>query len=128
MTPTARAAFTADLRPLIIEAQDVLPAPLEGAPRDVFFPSGAVISSGIRWRDRAVEVRGIGIEGMIGAERLSRTERSPFELVCVVAGTMSSMPATLFAKYLKEHESIRAVMDRYDESVVMEMARSVACN
>jgi CRP-like cAMP-binding protein len=122
-----RISFTADLLQTHLRTLDVL-AGADNRSARVHFSTGAVVSLICISNGSAVDVRGIGIEGMLGAEALRATENGRYKLVCQIGGSILSMPMATFARHYEQHVGLRRIIAQYSTSVVANVTQSVACN
>lgn len=122
-----RHPLLADLETVEIRSTDRLGAGPKRS-KSVYFPTGAVISAVCHSRGQETDVRGVGREGMIGADILCGIEIRPFDYRCQIGGTMLRMPAIAFTRYLTKHRDLRRILSTYSDSVLAVTARSVACN
>ncbi len=76
----------------------------------------------------AIEVRGVGCEGMLGSGILATTENSRFNVTCQISGSMLFMTTSMFASHADRSASLKGVVSRYVVGVLAFMAQSVACN
>lgn len=122
-----RKIFLTDLVRVEIDRFAVLSTTKSGLP-NAYFPVGAVISCICVSGSSAVEVRGVGSEGMFGAHALHATEHPRFERVCQIGGEMLWMPGHTFVKHLASTAGLSDIVARYSVSVMTLVAQSVACN
>ena len=127
LTLKERRPLFADLTRVEIASSEVLPATSERHAH-VYFPTGAVLASVCASNGAAVEVRGVGIEGMLGLAALHAAEHPRFELACQIGGTLLRMPASAFVQHLARDESLRRIIARYSTNALTFMTQSVACN
>ena len=126
MAPSQRKTLGSELQSMKIGAHDVLAASGLSL-SNVFFPTGAVISVTAVSNKATIEVRGVGSEGMLGADALRAIERR-FDLACQIGGSMLYMPVSTFRHFTEKHVLLRNLVSRYSMSVLAQMTQSVLCN
>ncbi len=95
----------------------------------VYFPLSGVISLLIALKaGETVEVATTGNEGVVGTSLLLGTERSSFKAVCQVTGQALKMRADAFRRSVEEHPELGALVRRYAQALVDQIAQTTACN
>ncbi len=95
----------------------------------VYFPLSGVISLLITLKaGETVEVATTGNEGVVGTSLLLGTERSSFKAVCQVTGQALKMRADAFRRSVEEHPELGALVRRYAQALVDQIAQTTACN
>jgi len=122
-----RKAFVADLTPTEIAAHSVLAAAGRPMP-EVHFPVGAVISALYQSGGMAIEIHGVGREGMLGSDVLFAPEHIRFDLVCQIPGSLLSMPYTTFKAHIQQSDALARTLSLYSLSVLAFLTQSAACN
>jgi hypothetical protein len=126
MAPSERKTLDGELQSMTIGAHDVLSASRLSL-SNVFFPTGAVISMTGISNKSIIEVRGVGSEGMLGADALRAIEHR-FELACQIGGSMLYMHVSTFRHFIEKHVLLRNLVSRYSMSVLALMTQSILCN
>jgi CRP-like cAMP-binding protein len=95
----------------------------------VYFPINGVISLVIFMEnDQAVEVGTIGKEGMVGLPVFLRAERTPDQAFSQIPGDALRMPAEVFTQEVLPEGPFRALLHRYTQALMVQIAQSSACN
>jgi hypothetical protein len=121
-----RKRFVRDLQRVDLKVDDLVSAAGKNL-AGVYFPVGAVISAVCTSEDAQMDVHGVGCEGMLGSDVLLGVERSRFELVCQISGTLLYMPTASFQLHMQRHAGLQRLVARYAFDVLALMAQSVAC-
>jgi len=125
-------AALASLRPhleLVHLAQhDTIVAPAH--PIDaVYFPETAVVSFVNTFEDGGtVEVGSAGCEGMVGLSVFLGARTSPVTVLTLIPGTASRMDAQAFARLTTGPGALHAMMLRYTQVYLTQVAQTAACN
>ncbi len=94
----------------------------------MYFPTSAVISLLYRTDELALDVYGVGCEGMLGGGGVLEQRSRHFNLVCQIGGTVLSMPLAKFQKHLRGDERLRDILRVYQQRTVSDIIQSVVCN
>ena len=123
----SRLSFVADLQSIDIDARSRLAN--AGSPMlTVYFPIGAVISAVFESKGASMEIHGVGLDGMLGADITFAPERIRFDLVCQIAGPMLSMPYGTFKAHTQRNAALARALALYSMSVLAFLTQSAACN
>lgn len=97
--------------------------------RDVYFPTGGIISLLAAVEDRAtLEVGIVGREGMVGLPAFMGVKTSANRAVVQGAGTAMSMKVAAFRKECDNGGSLTRLLRRYSHSRLTQIAQGAACN
>jgi CRP-like cAMP-binding protein len=97
--------------------------------RDVYFPTGGIISLLAAVEDRAtLEVGIVGREGMVGLPAFMGVKTSANRAVVQGAGTAMSMKVAAFRKECDNGGSLTRLLQRYSHSRLTQIAQGAACN
>ncbi len=101
-----------------------------GAPLDeIYFPQSGMISLMVVTSDgRAVEISTIGREGAVGLHGALGARFSFTRAITQIGGRFSTIPASRFAQFVREHASVRDLIVRYTELLWIEAQQIAACN
>ena len=107
--------------------QELIPA---GAPVEVIhFPDTAVASVVATMHDgMPVEVATIGVEGFVGLAAFLGTESLPMTVLVQVPGDAHRMDVALFRQAVESTPRLAALIHRYIQGLVVQIAQTVACN
>jgi CRP-like cAMP-binding protein len=102
---------------------------VEGEPmRDVYFPTGSVISLVTTLADGArLEVGIIGKEAMLGTSILLGVNVSPQHAVVQGGGSALRMGAAAFRRHCKRDTHVRELMNRFVHVLMEQLAQTAAC-
>ena len=114
--------------PVQLHARDVLYEP--GMPAlHAYFPVGAVVSIVSTMESGAsAEVAVVGREGLVGLDSVLGTVQSPTSAVVQFAGTALRVSASQLRTERLRRSSVRAIVDRYTEAYLIQLAQTAACN
>lgn len=124
--PADRTSFAADLTSIDIQAHDHVCTAGKRLTH-AYFPTGAVISALCASNGKAMEVHGIGREGMLGPGVLFAEGNVQFDLMCQIGGSMLYMPSSRFAEHLQANTGLQRAIAIYSLGVVGFLAQSIAC-
>ena len=97
--------------------------------RYVYFPQTAVFSVISVMRDnRAAEVGTVGNEGFVGLSVFLGADSMPSECLAQVAGDASRMEADAFRGAVAGSPALAALMGRYTQAFMVQVAQTAACN
>ena len=97
--------------------------------RDVYFPTGGIISLLAAVEDRAtLEVGIVGREGMVGLPAFMGVKTSANRAVVQGAGTAMRMKVAAFRKECDNGGSLTRLLRRYSHSRLTQIAQGAACN
>jgi len=95
----------------------------------VYFPISGIISMVCLMEDgQAVEVGTVGNEGMVGLPVFLGAERSPSQAFSQVPGETLRMTAEHFTQEVLAQAPFRALLHRYTQALIVQIAQSSACN
>jgi CRP-like cAMP-binding protein len=95
----------------------------------VYFPLSAVISVLAKMREGvAVEIATVGREGMVGLEVFLGGEQTPASAYCQIAGRAARIGADAFREIVRDSAPLTALLLRYTQAMLTQVAQSVACN
>ena len=128
LPPASRERLLASCELVNLERDSILVR--AGDPIDyVYFPQSAVISLLIMMADgSSVESATIGFEGMVGAPLVLGDEVSPYDVTVQLGGDALRIPAASLRRLMDEDPTLRSVLLRYVEVLLVQMARNTACN
>jgi CRP-like cAMP-binding protein len=97
--------------------------------RDVFFPETAVLSLILTMADgAAVEAATVGNEGVVGLSAFLGNAAMSTRCLTQIAGDAQRLPAITFLRVLAQSPGLGAVLGRYTQAFINQLAQSVACN
>jgi CRP-like cAMP-binding protein len=115
------------LEPIALKLRDVL-YEVEEPIRAVYFVTSGVASIiSIDADGRSIEVATIGNEGMVGIPVILGAKRTPGRAFCQVPGSALRMPAERFREALDRSPSLLAVLLRYTQSFINQLAQNASC-
>lgn len=95
----------------------------------IYFPRTAVFSMISIMRDgAAAEVGTVGDEGVVGLPALLGVDASPTRTLVQIAGDAGRMPVRAFHAAVAQNDALRALLLRYTQSYLNQVAQSAACN
>jgi CRP-like cAMP-binding protein len=95
----------------------------------VYFPLSAVISVLAKMHEGvAVEIATVGREGMVGLEVFLGGEQMPASANCQIAGRAARIGADAFREVVRDSAPLTALLLRYTQAMLTQVAQSVACN
>ena len=95
----------------------------------VYFPLSGVLSLVVVMTSgESVEVTTVGNEGILGTPVFLGAGSSPMKAFCQVAGQALRMRADDFLRSLDEHPELAALVRRYTQAMVSQIAQTSACN
>jgi CRP-like cAMP-binding protein len=94
----------------------------------VYFPVGAVISLLYQTKTSALDVYGVGCDGMIGDGGVLEQQSERYNLVCQIGGTMLSMPRATFEKHARTDPALRNAVRLYQDRTISGIIQCVVCN
>ena len=97
--------------------------------RDVFFPETAVLSLILTMADgAAVEAATVGNEGVVGLSAFLGNGAMSTRCLTQIAGDAQRLPAITLLRVLAQSPALGAVLGRYTQAFINQLAQSVACN
>jgi CRP-like cAMP-binding protein len=97
--------------------------------RHVYFPETAVLSLIIVMDDgSAVEAATVGNEGMAGLSAFLGDGAMSTQCLAQIAGDAQRIPAAALAKAIVDSPALDALLRRYAQAFINQVAQSVACN
>ena len=97
--------------------------------RDVFFPETAVLSLILTMADgAAVEAATVGNEGVVGLSAFLGDGAMSTRCLTQIAGDAQRLPAITLLRVLAQSPALGAVLGRYTQAFINQLAQSVACN
>ncbi|MBV9859956.1 MAG: Crp/Fnr family transcriptional regulator [Alphaproteobacteria bacterium] len=128
LPPDVSERFEAQLEVLDIELRHSVYEP-DRPSEYVYFPLSGIISIHKKMRDGvAVEVATIGNEGMVGLEIFLGGEQTPASAFCQIAGRAARIGAAAFREAVRDSAPLTALLLRYTQAVLTQIAQSAACN
>ena len=95
----------------------------------VYFPLSGVISIHTKMsEDVAVEIATIGREGMVGLEVFLGGGQTPAAAFCQVPGRAARIGADAFRAVVRDNAPLTALLLRYTQAMLIQVAQSSACN
>ncbi|MBV8888991.1 MAG: Crp/Fnr family transcriptional regulator [Alphaproteobacteria bacterium] len=95
----------------------------------VYFPLSGIISIHKKMRDGvAVEIATIGNEGLVGLEIFLGGEQTPAAAFCQIAGRAARIGADAFRQAVRDSAPLTALLLRYTQAIMTQVAQSAACN
>jgi CRP-like cAMP-binding protein len=76
----------------------------------------------------AVEIATVGNEGMVGLEIFLGGEHTPAAAFCQVQGRAARIAADVFRQLARDSSPFTALLLRYTQAVLTQVAQSAACN
>lgn len=96
---------------------------------DVYFPASAAVSLVTMLEDgKSVEGAIVGSEGMVGVHIALDSPVALHDAVVEMAGTVWRLPASVFAPAMNEHTVFHRLVNRYLQSLMVQLCQSSACN
>lgn len=111
-----------------MHSRDELEVTRRSSLQDVYFPTGAVISLLYQTDALALDVYGVGCEGMVGGGGVLEPQSARYNLVCQIGGEVLSMPIAAFEKHSREDPALRELIRLYQQRTVSGILQSVVCN
>jgi CRP-like cAMP-binding protein len=95
----------------------------------VYFPLNSVVSIVAFMKDgTGIEVATVGNEGMIGLPVFWGADRTPLVAFQQIPGESMRMQSKVFTKEIKRNGSLTAILHRYTQAFVVQIAQGTACN
>lgn len=95
----------------------------------VYFPqTGVFFLITVLSDGAAVEFATVGCEGMVGLPLFLGRETMPSRALCQVEGQSQRLPAAAFRETVRRSEPLAALLRRYTQALMIQVAQSVACN
>jgi CRP-like cAMP-binding protein len=117
-----------DLEPMTMQAGEVV-YQADGCIRHVYFPTDAIVSMmHVMPGGHCTEVAMIGREGMTGVSALLGVEKSIAQVAVQSAGRVLRLPVRQMRAEFARGGELMAVLLRYTQSFIGEMAETAACN
>jgi CRP-like cAMP-binding protein len=128
LPPEAQARLLPHLERVALRLKDILYEPNEPI-RHVYFPLNGVTSLlSLADDGQAVEVGTVGNEGLVGLAVFLGAERTPGRALSQVPGEALRMTTEAFTAATTPEGPLRALLHRYTQALMVEMAQSAACN
>lgn len=97
--------------------------------RYVYFPTDCILSFLYLMKDGAsAEIAVVGKEGLVGVALFTGAERSQGRVVVQSSGSAYRMAGEQFKEELQQHGEMQAVLLRYTQAVLTQIAQMAACN
>ena len=122
-----RAGVLAHCEEVHLSLGEVLAAPGE-AVRNVYFPTGSVISLLVPMGGKSIEVAIVGSEGIYGASVALGIGASPLLALVQGAGSAWQMGAVAFRCALAQVPALRDCVDRYTYVQMTHLIQAAGCN
>jgi CRP-like cAMP-binding protein len=95
----------------------------------VYFPCTAVCSLVLTLDDHTlIEIATVGREGMVGLPSFLGVDSIPGEAFCQVAGRALRLPADVLRQEVRDHGTLRDLLQRYTQAHINQIAQSAACS
>lgn len=95
----------------------------------VYFPTDSIVSLlYLTANGASTEVAMVGKEGVLGESVFMGAETTPHHAVVQGAGGAYSLPRSIIVEEFHRHGELMALMLRYTQSLITQMAQNVACN
>jgi CRP-like cAMP-binding protein len=122
------ARLASSLEPVTLEAKDILFDPDQPI-KHVYFPEDCLASIvGVMADGSAVETATVGREGMVGLPVFLADGRTAMQAFCQVAGDAFRMEARRLRQELARGGRLPALLGRYTQALIVQIAQSSACN
>jgi CRP-like cAMP-binding protein len=128
MTDEDFALLRPHLKLVSLDVQRVLVEPGQPVEHVYFLEHGIASVVAVSPSGERIEVANIGREGMAGHSIVQRVERTPLLTFIQVAGPASHLPASVLVRAMEESESLRALMLRYVQTTLIQMAFTSLAN
>jgi CRP-like cAMP-binding protein len=102
----------------------------QGKPLDyVYFPQSGVLSLLVTLKDGSkVEAGTVGNEGMVGLGAMLEAVHEHLSTICQVPGAAVRIKARVFQKAMDRTLTLRRLMHRYTQALMIQFTQGVACN
>jgi CRP-like cAMP-binding protein len=128
LPPEVSARLLPHLETVALGLKDIVYAANEPI-EHVYFPINGMISMVSLMEDgQAVEVGTIGNEGMVGLPVFLGAESTPGQAFSQVPGEALRMTAEAFTQEVLPEGPLRALLHRYTQALIVQIAQSSACN
>jgi CRP-like cAMP-binding protein len=128
LPPEVSARLLPHLETVALGLKDIVYAANEPI-EHVYFPINGMISMVSLMEDgQAVEVGTIGNEGMVGLPVFLGAESTPGQAFSQVPGEALRMTAEAFTQEVLPQGPFRALLHRYTQALIVQIAQSSACN
>ncbi len=122
------AALAPHLEPVTLASKEPVYAPNQPIPH-VLFPTTGVFSVLTVMADgAAIEVATVGNEGMVGLPLFLGTTTTPNLIVAQISGESLRLPAAAFQEAVEHNRDLVAILHRYTQALLLQIAQSAACN
>jgi len=122
------ARLAPSLERVTLEAREILFDPDEPI-KHVYFPEDCLASIvGVMADGSAVETATVGQEGMVGLPVYLGDGRTSMQAFCQVAGDALRMDARRFRQEVARRGRLPALLGRYAQALIAQIAQSSACN
>jgi CRP-like cAMP-binding protein len=126
--PADYALMVPHLRRVPLAAGDEI-SPARARSRHVFFPETAVLSLVVTMTDgAAVEAATVGNEGLVGLAAFLGDGAMTTRCLTQIAGDAQRLSADAFVQVIAESPALAALLRRYTQAFINQLAQSVACN
>ena len=116
------------LRRVTLSAGDIISKP-HARPRHAYFPETAVLSLIIVMENgSAVEAATVGNEGLVGLSAFLGDGAMSSQCLAQIAGDAQRLPVFALAAAVAESPALNALLRRYAQAFINQLAQSVACN
>jgi CRP-like cAMP-binding protein len=128
LAPETRALLEPHLERVALEIGDTLAK--AGEPWSyLYFPEGAAVSVVKRMTDgRAIEIGGIGDEGLVGLPAILGADACEADTVVPVPGSALRAPVRVVLSVARSNPQLLDVVHRYTQAYLTQVAQSAACN
>jgi CRP-like cAMP-binding protein len=123
-----RAALAQYLRPMHLQAGDVLAEPGDDI-RNVYFPHSGIVSFMVELDDGSrVQTVMVGRDGVVGAAQALDNKRSVNKIIVQVPGLASVIDRSPLRDLAERRSAIRSVLAAHDQFVIADIQQTAACN
>jgi CRP-like cAMP-binding protein len=128
LPPAEYARLAPHLETVALTLKQVLYAP-DAPITHVYFPTEGVVSlvHGTAG-GQTVEVATVGNEGMVGLPVFLGLESTPGQAFVQIVGAAQRMPAATFRREVQVGTPLHALLHRYTQALMVQMAQNIACN
>ena len=124
---TALAALQPALTSVVIPARQIL-YDVHQRITHVYFPLTSVASLlTLLEEGNAVEAAAVGRDGMVGLPLFLGLESDVNQAINQIPGACLRLPRAAFLAALKRDEALQSILQRYTQSLLLQMSRSAAC-
>ncbi|HSW13192.1 MAG TPA: Crp/Fnr family transcriptional regulator [Solimonas sp.] len=130
------AALPAEVQARLLPSVELVPLPLGkvlyesgDAMRHVYFPTDSIVSLiYVMENGASAEISMVGKEGVVGISLFMGGESTPSRAVVQSAGYAYRLPRQQLTDEFNRHSELLALMLRYTQSLITQMAQTAVCN